>query len=492
MEGKKKEIVEFYEKIVSAPKLKEKIVENAKRITNEEDLKKLIREEIMPIMKKFNVNFSENELLNYEKEALKVLAEDDLKNVSGGSISVKSLMAPGLMAFMLMGFSAAAPQSEAMFNEVDNRPQVSWFTRFTQYIRSFFQERIHKELFNNLASYLPRRVNVNKCVSDGKNLYEFKKIEGSEEVSIALIAKNDQTEWEIPEKVYDIYGNLIIVGAVHKDTYGSMQSLKKITANPNLKKIRIGKRCFLGSKNLKIFDVSGVKEASIGEFAFSNCSNLTSVILPSNAEKLNVDVAAFTKCIALKEIICSGKIINIDAFAFIDCQNLISIYLVGNTINIKPAAFCYCKNLEKLSLICESLIIGEAALFESYNKNPAILYCANKVTLTKFDGQTKTYNFYEKTSGDSYINFNDTEGAERSSYNGNYTGNANLQRLLFSRPQNTNNDSGPGNSTEDTRWEGSSVPKTADINAVAGRKKVKPVPKYENPFSVLSDDEDYE
>ncbi len=103
MENKKREIAKFYEQIFSDTKLKEKIVEKAKAIVNEEDLKKLIQQEIVPLMKKYNVNFSEKELLEYEEETLKKLSKEDLDNVSGG-VSIKSaLLTGGLLSMALLG-----------------------------------------------------------------------------------------------------------------------------------------------------------------------------------------------------------------------------------------------------------------------------------------------------------------------------------------------------------------------------------------------------
>ncbi len=118
MENRKKEISKFYEQIFSDTKLKEKIVEKAKAIVNEEDLKRLIQQEIMPLMKKFKVNFSEEELLKYEEETLKKLSEEDLFNVSGG-VSVKSaLLAGGLLSVGLLSGAQLSPTTYAM--QVEN------------------------------------------------------------------------------------------------------------------------------------------------------------------------------------------------------------------------------------------------------------------------------------------------------------------------------------------------------------------------------------
>ncbi len=104
VENKKIKIAEFYEQIFSDTKLKEKIEIKAKAIVAEEDLRKLIREEIMPLMKKFNVNFSEKELLSYEEETLKELSEETLEGISGGrGIAIKPLLGLGILSFSLFG-----------------------------------------------------------------------------------------------------------------------------------------------------------------------------------------------------------------------------------------------------------------------------------------------------------------------------------------------------------------------------------------------------
>ncbi len=115
MEDRKKEIEEFYRQILSDPKSKERIEDKAKEIANEEDLRQLICEEIMPLMKKFNVDFSAQELLEYEKEMLKELSDEDLANVSGGrGIAIKPLLGLGIMAFSMfagMGLESFAARN---------------------------------------------------------------------------------------------------------------------------------------------------------------------------------------------------------------------------------------------------------------------------------------------------------------------------------------------------------------------------------------------
>ncbi len=103
VENKKREIAKFYEQIFLDAKLKERLEEKLKKIANEEDFRKLIREEIMPLMKKFKVNFSEEELLTYEEETLKKLSKEALANVSGGASIKSALLTGGLLSMALLG-----------------------------------------------------------------------------------------------------------------------------------------------------------------------------------------------------------------------------------------------------------------------------------------------------------------------------------------------------------------------------------------------------
>ena len=104
VESNKREIAKFYEQVFSDTKLKEKLEEKAKAIVNEEDLKKLIQQEIVPLMKKYNVNFSEEELLSYEEETLKELSEEALESVSGGrGFAIKPLLGLGILSLSMFG-----------------------------------------------------------------------------------------------------------------------------------------------------------------------------------------------------------------------------------------------------------------------------------------------------------------------------------------------------------------------------------------------------
>lgn len=104
MKNKKREIEGFYTQIFADTKLKEKILEESKKIKSEEGLKGLIKKHIMPLVEKHKKDFSENDLLDYEKETLSELPEEALSDVSGGrGIAIKPLLGLGIMTLSMFG-----------------------------------------------------------------------------------------------------------------------------------------------------------------------------------------------------------------------------------------------------------------------------------------------------------------------------------------------------------------------------------------------------
>ncbi len=164
MENNKKEIAKFYEQIFSDTKLKEKIVEKAKAIANEEDFRILIREEIMPLMKRFKVNFSEEELLEYEEETLKKLSKKSLENVSGGA-SMKPFAIGALSALSVLALTLGVGLSaNAMDNEPPSLPAMQGKQPQIQEIS--FSYLMYDAMDGSSALYNENYVQANKSVGE--------------------------------------------------------------------------------------------------------------------------------------------------------------------------------------------------------------------------------------------------------------------------------------------------------------------------------------
>ena len=102
----KETIRAFYDKLIEENKVSKELLEKIKKVKNEEDLKELFNEEIIPLAKQNGYEFTEEELLNYEKNQLKKISEEDLENIAGGAVLRSFLMAGGISALAMIGLGS--------------------------------------------------------------------------------------------------------------------------------------------------------------------------------------------------------------------------------------------------------------------------------------------------------------------------------------------------------------------------------------------------
>ena len=72
---------------------------------------------------------------------------------------------------------------------------------------------------------------------------------------------------------------------------------------------------------------------SIGEYAFSGCSNLESVVFEGNSQLKTISGRAFQNCSSLKSIIIPSGVTSIGSSAFNGCYALKEVYNLS-TLNI--------------------------------------------------------------------------------------------------------------------------------------------------------------
>ncbi len=111
--------------------------------------------------------------------------------------------------------------------------------------------------------------------------------------------------------------------------------------------IGIGEYVFSDCSNLTKITFSE-NLASIGDGVFENCSGLKEVTLPEGVTSMGKD--AFQRCSSLKEITLSKEFRAIEEVVFNGCTSLEKIVIPGNP-NIAKGAFYDCR--EKLTIYCE-------------------------------------------------------------------------------------------------------------------------------------------
>ena len=90
-------------------------------------------------------------------------------------------------------------------------------------------------------------------------------------------------------------------------------------------------------------EIDGKKVTSIANSAFSNCTALTTIILPASLERIGYNT--FSSCINLKSITLPKSIKNIEEYAFDNCKSLTEITIPNSVINIGDGAFSDCGSL---------------------------------------------------------------------------------------------------------------------------------------------------
>ena len=95
-------ISEFYKKLAQSGNVDSTLREKIQHIKNEDDLRKIIEDEIIPLSRKMGMDFTSDELIDYEKQVSRTLSDTELENISGG-LSNKVLFLGGLASLMFLG-----------------------------------------------------------------------------------------------------------------------------------------------------------------------------------------------------------------------------------------------------------------------------------------------------------------------------------------------------------------------------------------------------
>jgi len=118
---------------------------------------------------------------------------------------------------------------------------------------------------------------------------------------------------------------------------------------------------------------------SIGNYAFSNCSGLTSITIPNSVT--NIGNYAFSSCSGLTSIEIPNSVTSIGSRAFSDCSGLTSITIPNSVTSIGNYAFSNCSGLTSIEIPNSVTSIGSGAF----------QYCSGLTSIEVAEGNT-TYN----------------------------------------------------------------------------------------------------
>ena len=105
---------------------------------------------------------------------------------------------------------------------------------------------------------------------------------------------------------------------------------------------------------------------SIGGFAFSHCSGLTSITIPNSVTSIGYN--AFSHCSGLTSVTIPNSVTSIGSYAFEDCSGLTSITIGNSVTSIGWYAFEDCSALTRVDIT--DLAAWCKISFGSYDANP--------------------------------------------------------------------------------------------------------------------------
>lgn len=183
---------------------------------------------------------------------------------------------------------------------------------------------------------------------------------------------------------------------------------------------KIGDYAFYNCTNLTSIELpSGVTE--IGDYAFYNCTNLSSLTLPSGVKEIGF--SAFQGCKSLTSVTIPSGVKYISSFTFRDCESLRFINLPSDLKYIGEEAFYGCTGLTSIYAFMEKPCEIDETTFENETIINATLYVPKGSLLDYWDdNQWKKFMNIEEfdvtSIGSLNTNVNDVQEVSRYSDNG--------------------------------------------------------------------------
>ena len=164
------------------------------------------------------------------------------------------------------------------------------------------------------------------------------------------------------------------------ETVGSnaFQKCSALAGEIKLNSIKtVGVNGFQGCSSITTIDMTGAELESLGNYAFGDCSALTSVNLPLTLE--TIGNYAFQYCKLLQEIGSLDNVTSIGDGAFISCEKITSVGSLANVETVGSGAFKNCYALAQAIELTSATAIG----------SNAFLSCS-KITSVNMEGASVT------------------------------------------------------------------------------------------------------
>ena len=138
--------------------------------------------------------------------------------------------------------------------------------------------------------------------------------------------------------------------------------------------------------NYAFFDCSSLTSiaipnsiTSIGDYAFAGCNSLTSITIPNNVT--SIGDWAFSGCSSLTSITIPNSVTSIGDEAFARCSGLTSVTIPNSVTSIGDRAFYACFSLTSITIPNGVVSIGNYAFFDCYSLTSLICEASTPPTL---------------------------------------------------------------------------------------------------------------
>ena len=148
----------------------------------------------------------------------------------------------------------------------------------------------------------------------------------------------------IPSTI-DYKGKTLKVIAIGEQAFYNCNELSSIVLGSNIE--TIGDLSFYGCSSLKAISLSG-KIKSIGNSAFEKCTGLTSLNIPKNIEL--IDTEAFANCINIVELNFENGVKTLGNSAFSNCDGITKLIIPTSVETIESDCFKSCDNLKSVEI----------------------------------------------------------------------------------------------------------------------------------------------
>ena len=158
---------------------------------------------------------------------------------------------------------------------------------------------------------------------------------------------------------------------------------------------------------------------SIGEYAFNGCSGLTSLTIPSSVT--SIGESAFYGCSGLTSLTIPSSVTSIGELAFFGCSGLTSFTIPSSVTSIGWGAFCGCSGLTSIYVYTEKLPNMGSDVFDGCDAKKCTVYVPkgtyDDYWLSEF-GYFENIVEFDPTGINNVITSNDAKELSRYSVNG--------------------------------------------------------------------------